>query len=123
MTTATTLAPAHHASAHTFEAVSAGAHDKRTALLSLCTVVKGGHIVAQGLQSIKQVIQVLDLRDRPQSAQRQSHALPHDRKFANAGIEYPVRSVFGLEAGKALVYIADKTEVFTKCKNFWIAGK
>src|SRR5690349_13930101 len=76
--------------------------------------MQGSHVITQGLKSVKQVVEVLDLGYGPQTAHRHANPLPHDGKLADAGIKDPVHAIFVLQSRKSLVHITDVTEVLAK---------
>src|SRR6185312_5305374 len=105
------------------EPVSAGANDHRGGLAARGTVLQGRKVIAKWLQAVEKVVYILDLGDRPETAEGHADALAHDGEFPDAGIEDAVGAVSRLQARKALIDVADLPQVFAKGKHLWVAGK
>ena len=73
------------------------------------------------MHGVEQVVEVLDLGDRTQSAHGQSNALAGDGGLADSGVADAYGSEFGLHALKALVDVADVADVFAKNHGFGVA--
>src|SRR5205814_8037882 len=95
-----------------FESMSARADDDRRFLTAGAAPAHRGEIVRHDLQRVQQVIEILNLRDRTQSAQRGADRLSYDRALANAGIGDEPQSEFFLETGAVLIHVAELADVF-----------
>ena len=105
------------------EAVATGAHDEGRLLLADGAVQKGGKVIAEGLQAIQDVIEVLDLGNGPQAPEGQPNPLANDCGFAYAGVGNAQRAKLFLEAFQPLVHIANGPAVFPEDKGLWVAFK
>ena len=79
---------------------------------------KCGQVVADDLQAIEQVIEILDLRDGPEAAHGQANALPDDGGFTDTGIGNPHLAVFCLQAFQCLVHPANLADIFPENQCF-----
>ena len=97
-----------------FEAMTAGADDQRSRLTATGPETHRRDIIAQRHQSVDQVVEVLNFCDGLQSAHGHADALSHDAHLADAGVEYPLRPMLGLQSRESLVHITDATQVLSK---------
>src|SRR5687767_922646 len=98
------------------QSVPAGTNYKRAFLAAAGAVLKGGHIITEGLQAIQQIVEVLNLSNRPQAAHRHAYTLADDGGFANPYVSDAQLAVFFLQSCKALIDVTYFTEVFAKGK-------
>ena len=96
------------------QAVAARADDSGGLLLAIASVAQRREVVVEGFQSVDEVVYVLDFRDGPEAAHSHANSFTDDGVFPDAGIEDAVGAVFSLEAGEALVDIADMAHIFAK---------
>ena len=108
---------------HSLEAVAASADYKRSLLASCGPPAQGSAVVRKNLQSIKKVVQVLNLGNRAKSAHGQTYALTGDGRLSNSRIRDANAAEFRLNAFKALVDVAYVPDVFAKNHELWIPGK
>ena len=106
-----------------FQTMAPCANDQRCSLLAYCSKMHSCQVIAQWLQSINEIVQVLNFGDRSQTSHSKADTLSHNRQFANTGIKYSAFSMFCLQPCKSLVHIPDKTEIFPKCYQSWIIGE
>src|SRR5881392_3399422 len=102
----------------TLQSMAPRTYDQRGALLATRSEMQGSQVIAQGLQTIEQIIQVLYFSYGPQAAHGQSYALPHYGEFANAGIKNSFGTMFSLQSCKTLVNISNISKVFAKSHHF-----
>ena len=102
------------------EAVAAGADDQRGFLSADSTVTQGGQVVAEDLQAIKQVIEILDLGNGPEAAHGHAQSLPDDGGLADARIGNAQLAIFLLQAFQGLVHASDIAHVLAKDQRFRI---
>ena len=88
------------------EAVPPGAHDHRGHLAPDAAPTQVGEVVGHYLEGIEEVVEVLDLGDRPQAAQGHADGLAEDGDLADPDVGYPQVPVFLLEAAEALIDVA-----------------
>ncbi len=69
-----------------FEPVAAGPDDYRSGLSPCGSVPEGSQIVAHSLETVKQIIQVLYLCNRPEAAKCHANTLTQDGRFPDTGI-------------------------------------
>ena len=65
----------------------------------------------------------MNFGDGSEAAHRHTDALADDGEFTNARIKNSVLTILLLQAGKALVHVADFAEVFPESKYQWVGGK
>ena len=106
-----------------FEAVTTRADDDRRLLTGIAAVAQTGQIIAQYIHGVHEVVEVLYFGNGAQATHGQTHTLPNNGGFADAGIGYAQVAKFELQAGKALVNIANGANVFAKGHEGFIAGK
>src|SRR6266576_2367975 len=80
-----------------------------------------GQIVGHDLQRIENVVEILDLGDGPQSAQRGADGLADDRRLADAGVADAQQAVLFLQSGASLVDVAEFSDVLTEDDDARIA--
>ena len=93
------------------QAMAAGADDHRGLLPAGGAVAQRGEIVGEDLEGVEQVVEVLDLGERPQAAQREADRLPDDRRLADAGVGHPAEAVLLLQPHEPLVDVAERPDV------------
>ena len=64
----------------------------------------------------------MNFRNWLQTTKRSTYPLPYDCTLANASVCYTKLSMLCLQTGKTLIYVANFSNVFTKCKYAWIAA-
>ena len=101
--------------------VAARADDHRRLLAALRAPAQGRQVVGQDLQRVEQVVEVLDLGDRAQPAQRHADRLAEDRRLADAGVGDPQLAVLLLQAGEALVDVAELADVLAEGDELRVA--
>ena len=89
------------------------ADDDRRLLAADGAPVQGGEVVRGDLERVEEVIEVLDVADRPQAAHRSADRLAQDRGLANAGVGQPQVSVFRLQTLEHEVHVAQPPDVLT----------
>ena len=73
------------------------------------------------MHGVQEVVEVLNLGDRTQSAHGQSDALTGDGGLADSGVADAHGSEFGLHPLETLVDVADVAHVFAKNHRFGVA--
>src|SRR5438093_4474367 len=105
------------------QAMSARADDHRALLTAAGSPARHRQIVRKDLDGVEDVVQVLNLGDRPQSAKRRADRLADDRAFTNAGVGDAQLAVFRLQAGATLVDVAELSDVFAEDDHRRIAAE
>src|SRR5690606_26020474 len=108
---------------NTFQSVSTGTDDYRRFLAATGSVLHGGEVIAHSLQTVKDIIQILNFGYWSQSAHGKTDSLTQNRSFTNTGISYSKFTIFFLKSFQALVYIADITCVLSNNMGFVILFK
>src|SRR4051812_10965354 len=93
--------------------VPASADDDRSLLSTVRPPPKARQIVGDDLQSVKKVVQILDLGNWPQSSNRHADGFSNDGGFANSGIRDALRPIFFLKVRPTLVHTAKQSNVFS----------
>src|SRR5260370_1406789 len=101
--------------------MSARADDHRALLTAARAPAGRREVIGHDLNRVQQVIEILNLRDRPQPAQRGTDRLADDRAFANSGVGHTKLSVFFLKAGATLIDVAEFSDVFAEDDDARIA--
>ncbi len=101
--------------------MSARAHDDRRLLSACGTPAQGGQVVAHDLQRVQHIIEILNFRDRAQSAHGHADGLPEDGGFADARVGHAQRAVFFLHALEALVDVAEESHILTEADHARVA--
>ena len=78
-------------------------------------------IVGRELQRVEQVVDVLDIDDRSEAAQRRADALSEDRRLAYARVDDALLAVLGLESLKDEVDVTELSDVLAEDDDARIA--
>src|SRR5688500_11764242 len=97
-----------------FEAMAAGAEDHRRLLAAGRAPAQRREVVRHDLQRVQEIVEVLNLRDGPEAAQRGTDGLAGDRALADAGVHHPPGAVLFLQTQAALVDVAELADVFAE---------
>src|SRR6266852_917767 len=93
------------------ETVTLGAHDDRRLLASGRSPVQAGKVVRGELQRVEEIVEVLDVADRPQPTHGGADGLPEDRRLADAGVGQAKIAVLRLEAFEHEVHVAQAPDI------------
>jgi hypothetical protein len=104
-----------------FEAMPPRADDGGCLLPAGAAPARRSEVVRHDLQRVQHVIEVLDLRDRPKSAERRADGLTQDRRFANSGVGDADGTVLFLQARASLVDVAELADVLAEDDDSRIA--
>ena len=105
------------------QAMAARADDERAFLAAVGAVLQRGDVVGEGLQAVEEVVEILDFGDGAQAAHGHAKALTNDGCLADAGVENAAFAIFILQAGEALVYVANLAEIFAEGKDGIVSGE
>src|SRR5216683_2592651 len=93
------------------ETVTLGAHDHRRLLAAGRPPVQAGEVVGGELQRVEEIVEILDVADRPQPAHGRADGLPKDGGLADAGVGQPKIAVFRLQSLEHEVDIAQPPNI------------
>src|SRR5574340_1744203 len=96
------------------QSVPARTHDHRCALTTCCAPVQSSQIVRHDLEGIQQVIEILDLADRPQAAHGHADGLSENGGLPDPGVGHTPITVLFLKTLEALVDVPEAANVLTK---------
>ena len=100
--------------------MTTGSNNEGNSLLANGTVEVRGQIVAEGVQAIQNIIEVLNLSNGTKSAQCHSNSLTNNGRFSDSGIENTGRSKQLLKSFSTLIYISNFTYIFSKQYDFMV---
>src|SRR5207245_6171904 len=78
-------------------------------------------VVRRRLQRVEEVVEVLDIADRPQPAHGGADRLAEDRRLADPGVRQPQLSVLRLQSLEREVDVAQPADVLADDEDAWIA--
>jgi len=94
--------------------MSTRSNDDRCLLSSRCAPPQIGKVIRDDLQCIKQIVEILNLRHRPDAAHCHSNGLADNGCFANTGVGDSVHSILLLQMRPALIHPAQMSDVFAE---------
>ena len=97
-------------------------HDRRF-LPADGSPVERGQVVRSHLQRVEEVVEVLDVADRPEATHRGADGLAEDRRLADAGIGQAQVAVLRLQALEHEVHVAKPAYVLADDEDARIARK
>ena len=106
-----------------FQPVAACTDNQRGFLASFGTVLKRCKVITDYLQTVKQVIKILDFGDRPKAPHSKPDSLSDDRCFPDTGISDPEVTIFGLQSFQCLVNASDISYIFAEDQCIRVCGK
>ena len=99
---------------YSLQPVPPGPYNQRCCLYSPGTVMQCGKVITDCLKSEKQVVEILNFCDGPQSSHRHPYSLPDYGGFTDTRIRDPELTELFLESLKAQVYNSDLHCIFAK---------
>ena len=103
------------------QAMPLGANDHRRLLPADRPPVQRRKVVRRRLQRVQEVVEVLDVADRPQPAHGGADRLAEDRRLADPGVRQPQLSVLCLQSLEHEVDVAQPADVLADDEDAWIA--
>ena len=101
-----------------FQSMTSCSNDDRCFLATRSAIAHRRCIIAQNLQRIIQVIQILNLCDGSESPQRESDSLPSNGALPNPCVRYPQLTKLLLHALHGLIHPSNSTCIFSKRDQF-----
>src|ERR1700694_2246926 len=105
------------------EPVTLGPDHERRLLTTDGAPVQRRQVIRRDLQCIEEVVEVLDVADRPQPAHRRADRLAEDRRLADARVGQTQVAVLRLQALEDEVDVAKLAHVLADDEDPWVAGE
>src|SRR5216683_1125496 len=104
------------------ETVTLGAHDDRRLLASGRSPMQAGKVIRGELQRVEEIVEVLDVADRPQPAHGGANGLPEDRRLADTGVGQPKIAVLRLQPLEHEVDVAQPPDILADDEQSRVPG-
>ena len=83
--------------------------------------MQGREVIGCELERVEEVVDVLDVDDRPEAPQSRADPLPEDGRLADAGVDDALLAVLRLQTFEYEVHVAELADIFAEDEDARIA--
>ena len=83
--------------------------------------MQGRQVIGCELERVEEIVDVLDVHDRPEAPEGRANALPKYGCLANAGVDDALLAVLGLQSLEDEIDVAELPDVLAEDEDAWVA--